>query len=101
MSKWNTVLQDLRRQGVQDILVICPDNLSGFTDGINDVFPTSIVQRCIVHQVRNTLKYINDKDRKKVIVDLRRIYTSDIREQVQSALEINSESSLKTKPTKN
>lgn len=86
-ARWSTVLQDLKRRGVQDILVICTDNLSGFSEAINDVFPSSVVQKCIVHQVRNSLKYIEDKDRKKVIVDLRKIYTSITREQAQLALD--------------
>jgi len=86
-SRWNTVLKDLKRRGVEDILVICSDNLTGFTDVINDVFPASIVQKCIVHQVRNSLKYIEDKDRKKVVVDLRKIYTSLTREQAKLALD--------------
>lgn len=86
-SRWGTVLEDLKRRGVQDILVMCTDNLTGFTEVINDIFPSTIVQKCIVHQVRNSLKYIDDKDRKKVVVDLRKIYTSLTREQAQLSLE--------------
>lgn len=86
-ARWGTVLEDLHRRGVQDILVICTDNLSGFTEIINDVFPSSIVQKCVVHQVRNSLKYIEDKDRKAVVVDLRKIYSALTREQAQLALD--------------
>jgi transposase-like protein len=84
---WGLVLQDLRRRGVEDILVVCTDNLKGFSEVINDVFPDTIVQKCIVHQVRNSLKYVDDKDRKKVVVDLRKVYTATTREQAQTALE--------------
>ena len=86
-ARWGTVLQDLERRGVEDILVICTDNLTGFTEVINDIYPASIVQKCIVHQVRNSLKYVEDKDRKAVIVDLRKIYTSPTREQAEIALD--------------
>lgn len=86
-TRWGMVLQDLRRRGVEDILVICTDNLTGFTEVISDVYPSSILQKCIVHQVRASLKYVEDKDRKAVIVDLRKIYTSPTREQAELALE--------------
>ncbi len=86
-SRWGMVLQDLQRRGTEDILVVCTDNLTGFSDVINDVFPSSIVQKCIVHQVRSSLKYVEEKDRKAVVVDLRKIYTSPTREQAQLALD--------------
>ncbi|HSQ84426.1 MAG TPA: IS256 family transposase [Desulfobacterales bacterium] len=86
-SRWGMVLQDLSRRGVQDILVICTDNLKGFSEVISEVFPDSIVQKCIVHQVRNSLRYVDEKDRKKVAADLRKVYTSPAREQAQLALE--------------
>jgi len=86
-SRWGLVLEDLSRRGVQDILVICTDNLKGFSTIISEVFPGSIVQKCIVHQVRNSLKYVDEKDRKKVASDLRKIYSVSTREQAQMALE--------------
>ena len=86
-SKWGLVLEDLSRRGVQDILVICTDNLKGFSQMIGEVFPGSIVQKCIVHQVRNSLKYVDEKDRKKVASDLRKIYSALNREQAQLAFE--------------
>lgn len=86
-SRWGMVLQDLQRRGTEDILVVCTDNLTGFSEVINDVFPSSIVQKCIIHQVRNSLKYVEEKDRKAVVVDLRKIYTSPTREQAQLALD--------------
>lgn len=86
-SRWGLVLEDLSRRGIQDILVICIDNLTGFSEMIREVFPASIVQKCIVHQVRNSLKYVDEKDRKKVASDLRKIYTAPTREQAKIALE--------------
>jgi len=75
-QKWGLVLEDLKRRGVQDILVICTDNLSGFTNAIQEVYPQAITQKCIVHQVRNSLKYVEEKDRKKVSKGLKMIYSS-------------------------
>ena len=86
-SRWGLVLKDLQRRGVEDILVMCTDNLKGFSEAISEVFPKSIVQKCIVHQVRNSLKFVDDKDRKKVAADLRKIYTTTTPEQAQLALE--------------
>lgn len=85
-GRWGIILEDLKSRGVKDILVVCTDNLTGFTEVITEVFPQSIVQKCIVHQVRNSLKYVDSKDTKKVISDLREIYTAATIEQAQSAL---------------
>lgn len=84
--RWGIVLEDLKRRGVKDVLVMCTDNLNGFSEAIQDSFPYTIVQKCIVHQVRNSLKYIDDSDRKEVVKDLRKIYTSVTEEQAKSAL---------------
>jgi len=84
---WGLILEDLRKRGVADILVMCTDNLSGFSQAINEVFPDTIVQKCMVHQVRNSLRYVDEKDRKKVSSALRKIYTVTGREQAQTALE--------------
>ena len=86
-GRWGLVLEDLKRRGVEDILVICTDNLTGFSEVIQDVFPMSVVQKCIVHQVRNSLRYVDEKDRKKVASDLRKVYTCSTRERAQTALE--------------
>lgn len=85
--RWGLVLEDLYDRGVRDILVICTDNLTGFSEVISEVYPGSIVQKCIVHQVRNSLKYVSDKDRKKVVVALRKIYTAISVEQAKLAFE--------------
>ena len=84
---WGIVLEDLKSRGVKDILVICTDNLKGFSEQIAEVFPYSVVQKCIVHQVRSCLKYVDEKDRKAVVSDLRKIYTSKTEEQAKSNLE--------------
>ena len=85
-SKWGLILNDLKKRGVKDVLVMCTDNLKGFSEVITDTFTDTIVQKCIVHQVRNSLKYVDEKDRKKVAADLRKVYTSVSREEAQTAL---------------
>ncbi|MBK8850146.1 MAG: transposase [Saprospiraceae bacterium] len=62
---WGLVLQDLKKRGVEDILVICTDNLKGFSETIQEEYPRAIKQKCIVHQVRNSMKYVDDKDAKR------------------------------------
>ena len=86
-TRWGLVLEDLQQRGVQDILVICTDNLTGFSEVISEVYPGSIVQKCIVHQVRNSLRFVSDKDRKKVVVDLRKVYTAANVQQAVLALD--------------
>ena len=73
---WLQVLNSLKNRGVQDILVLCSDNLSGIKDAITTAFPKTEQQRCIVHMVRNTLKYVPNKDMKAFAKDLRTIYTA-------------------------
>lgn len=85
--KWGLVLEDLKRRGVQDILVICTDNLSGFTESIVEVYPQSIIQKCIVHQIRNSLKYVEEKDRRKVAKGLKAIYSATTEQDALIALE--------------
>jgi len=67
---------NISNRGVKDILILCADALSGIKDAINAAFPNTEYQRCIVHQIRNTLKYVSDKDRKEFARDLKRIYTA-------------------------
>lgn len=71
---WLSVLNGLKSRGVKDILIICADGLSGIKEAISAAFPKTEYQRCIVHQVRNTLKYVADKDRKPFATDLKTIY---------------------------
>lgn len=68
-------MQDLQLRGMQDMLIACTDNLKGFSDAISSIFPETIVQSCIVHQVRNTLKYATTKDYQSLVNDMRGIYT--------------------------
>lgn len=85
-SKWGLILNDLKKRGVKDVLVMCTDNLKGFSEVITDTFESTIVQKCIVHQVRNSLKYVDEKDRKKVASSLRKVYTSVSRQDAENAL---------------
>lgn len=73
---WLGVLNELKRRGVKDILIMCSDNLTGIKEAINTAFPNTIQQRCIVHMIRNSVKYVNYKDLKEFTKDLRQIYTS-------------------------
>lgn len=73
---WLSVLNNLKNRGVKDILIICADGLTGIKDAITTAFPQTEYQRCIVHQVRNTLKYVSDKDRKAFATDLKKIYNA-------------------------
>ena len=74
LKYWLSVLNELKNRGVKDILIICADGLSGIKEAIAAAFPKTEYQRCIVHQVRNTLKYVLDKDRKAFASDLKTIY---------------------------
>lgn len=71
---WLSVLNELKNRGVKDILILCADGLSGIKESIAVAFPNTEYQRCIVHQVRNTLKYVSDKDKKEYAKDLKTIY---------------------------
>src|SRR3954465_2123586 len=73
---WLAVLNDLRRRGVEDVLIACVDGLKGFPEAIEATFPQAWVQTCIVHLIRASLRYVNYRDRKKVASALRPIYTA-------------------------
>lgn len=77
---WLGVLNGLKNRGVKDILVLCADGLSGIKESINVAFPNTEYQRCIVHQVRNTLKHVADKDMKEFAADLKKIYQAPTEE---------------------
>ena len=83
---WLGVLNELKNRGVGDVLIFAIDGLNGFSDAIGAVFPHAEVQRCIVHQIRNSLKYVSWKDRKEVAEDLKSIYRSVNEETAQLAL---------------
>jgi putative transposase len=84
---WMSVMTDLKNRGVQDILFASVDGLNGFSDAIHAVFPDTIVQRCIVHQIRNTLKYVPHKDKKAFARSLKTIYTATTEDAGYSALQ--------------
>jgi putative transposase len=86
-SFWMGVLTDLKARGVEDILIACTDNLKGFTDAIKGVFPDTVTQLCIVHQIRNSCKYVVWKDRKPFCADLRAVYAATNKQAAQDALE--------------
>jgi putative transposase len=75
-SFWLSVLTDLKARGVEDILIACTDNLRGLTDAIKGVFPQTITQLCMVHQIRNSCRYVVWKDRKSFCADLKLVYSS-------------------------
>ena len=84
---WLSVLNELKNRGVKEILILCADGLSGIKEAIAAAYPKTEYQRCIVHQVRNTLKYVADKDRKPFANDLKTIYHAPSEEQALEALE--------------
>lgn len=84
---WLSVLNELKNRGVKDILIICADGLSGIKEAIAAAFPKTEYQRCIVHQVRNTLKYVPDKDRKAFAADLKTIYHASDEEKARLAFD--------------
>lgn len=85
-SFWLSVLTDLKARGVEDILIACTDNLKGFTDAIKGVFPGTVTQLCIVHQIRNSCKYVVWKDRKAFCAGLKDVYGATNRQAAEDAL---------------
>lgn len=88
---WLSILNGLKNRGVKDILILCADGLTGIKEAIAAAFPKTEYQRCIVHQVRNTMKYVADKDRKLFCADLKTIYQAPTEENALEALERVSE----------
>lgn len=83
---WMSVLTELQQRGVQDIFIACVDGLTGFPEAINTVFPLTKIQVCIVHFVRDSLKYVSYKDRKQVAKDLKKVFASISVEQAEDEL---------------
>jgi putative transposase len=83
---WLASLNDLHQRGVQDVLICCVDGLAGFPEAIEAVFPQAWVQTCIVHQIRSSMRYVADRDRKKVAADLKPIYRAPNIEAAEQAL---------------
>ncbi|MBZ0307234.1 MAG: IS256 family transposase [Anaerolineae bacterium] len=80
------IVTDLKNRGVQDIFIACVDGLTGFKDAIRSVFPAVEIQRCIVHQIRNSLKFVTWNDRKQFAADLKTVYQAPTREAAESNL---------------
>lgn len=84
---WLSVITDLQTRGVQDIFIAAVDGLNGFRDAIQAVFPQTQVQRCIIHQIRTSLKYVSWKDRKRFVADLKKVYKAPTRAEAENQLE--------------
>lgn len=85
-SFWLNVLTDLKARGVEDILIACTDNLKGFTDAIRSSYPKTLTQLCVVHQIRNSARYVVWKDKKEFMTDLKAVYDAPNREAAADAL---------------
>lgn len=83
---WLSVLSDLQNRGVKDLLIVSVDNLKGFTDAIVSVFPKAEIQKCLVHQMRNSVKYVASKNQKEVVADLKLVYKADTKEAAEIEL---------------
>ena len=81
-------MTDLRTRGVKDVLIACVDGLKGFPEAIGSAFPLAQVQLCIVHQIRNSLRYLGSKYHKEFVADLKDVYRAPTREVAEGALEL-------------
>lgn len=84
---WLEVLTDLQNRGVEDIMICCVDGLKGFPDAIQSVFPHTAVQLCVVHQIRNSIKYVGSKHQKEFLKDLKRVYGAVSKEAAETELD--------------
>ena len=83
---WLSVITDLQNRGVEDIFIAAIDGLAGFSDAIQAVFPKTAIQRCVIHQIRSSLKYVTWKDRKAFVADLKTVYQAATREEAEANL---------------
>ncbi len=86
-SFWLSILTELNNRGVKDILITCVDGLKGFPEAINTVFPQTEIQLCIIHQIRNSLKYIASKNQKEFMRDLKKVYKAPTKEKAEFELD--------------
>lgn len=86
-SYWLSVLTDLQNRGLEDILIACIDGLTGFPDAIGNLFPKTEIQLCIIHQIRNSMKYVASKNQKAFMADLKPVYRASSKEAAESALD--------------
>lgn len=84
---WLTVLNELKNRGVEDILICCVDNLTGFSEAIKACYPNTEIQKCVVHQIRNSIRYVSYKDTKKLLANLKPVYTAPTEDAALSALD--------------
>jgi putative transposase len=84
-SFWLGVCNELKNRGVSDILVACKDGLSGFSEAIAAVFPRTEIQLCVIHQIRNSLRYVSYKDQKAIMADLKKVYQALTLEEAETA----------------
>ena len=84
---WLSILNGLKNRGVKDILIACMDGLSGFPQAIEAVYPETEIQQCIIHQIRNTTKFVFYKEIKPLMADLKRVYVVATEETALSELE--------------
>lgn len=82
-----SVCNDIKNRGVEDILIVCKDGLSGFSEAIHSIFPKTAIQTCVIHQIRNTMKYIPHKEQKIVMSDLKTVYQALTLEEAELAFE--------------
>jgi transposase-like protein len=83
---WLSILTDLQNRGVKDILIACIDGLKGFPEAINSIFPKTEIQLCIIHQIRNSLKYVASKNQKEFMSDLKEVYKANSKDLAESNL---------------
>lgn len=83
-SFWLNVCTDLKSRGVEDILIACKDGLSGFSEAINAAFPRTQIQLCVIHQIRNSMKYVPFEEEKAVLADLKKVYQALTLEEAES-----------------
>lgn len=86
-SAWTAVLNELKNRGVTDILIACRDNLSGFSEAIETVYPKTEQQLCVIHQIRNSTKYVSYKDLKSLMTDLKKVYAAPTLDDAEYHLE--------------
>ncbi|CCV38081.1 putative transposase [Yersinia enterocolitica (type O:9) str. YE56/03] len=84
---WLSVLTDLQNRGVNDILIACVDGLTGFPEAINSIYPDTEVQLCVIHQIRNSIKYVASKHHKAFMADLKPVYRAVSKEAAETALD--------------
>lgn len=87
-SFWIGVCNDLQNRGVEDIFIACKDGLTGFSEAIQAVFPQTSIQLCVIHQIRNSMKYVNYKDQKAMMFDLKQVYQASTMEEAELALHL-------------